>query len=76
MNTKVKFCKDCKYSAIDETTPWTLNCQNPIVNSKDAWALAYATFKGTGCETERRKTGWFVDCGQKGKLWEPKLKSA
>jgi len=66
-----KFCKDCKWSEPEESSNWNLRCKNPIVNSKDSWALAHATFHGSNCRDERER-GFFSACGMKGKLWEKK----
>lgn len=68
----VKFCKDCVHSMPEKGYEWNLRCQHPQINAKDPWALAYATFTGSNCRDERAKTSWFAQCGQKGKLWEPK----
>ena len=67
-----KFCKDCKHSEPDPQSQWTLNCKNPQVNGNDPWALAYATFRGTSCSSERSAKSWFAKCGIKGKLYDPK----
>lgn len=73
--TKVKFCKDCKWSR--ESSYGSMKCINPVLNSKDAWALAYPTFSGTDCRPEREKS-WlqFPSCGMSGKLWEIRLDSS
>ena len=69
----VVFCRDCKFSAPDQSSPWSLRCHNPEVNRHDSWALASSDQgRGTDCTTERRATGWFLICGVKGKLYEPK----
>lgn len=68
----IKTCKDCKFSKPDSTYDWELRCQNIEVNSKDAWALGSAKFKGKSAVEERRNTGFFAVCGMKGKLWEQK----
>lgn len=69
----VVFCRDCKHSEADRTSPWQLRCHNPDVNRHDSWALASSEQgRGTDCHTERRYTGWFSKCGIKGKLYEPK----
>lgn len=70
-------CKDCKWSVPEEgsRSSWSLRCVNPIVNAEDSWALAAGDGRSAGSDpqSERRKTGWFfVKCGMKGKLWEPK----
>jgi hypothetical protein len=65
------FCRDCKHSRPEERSDWNLKCHNPIVNSKDAWALSSANINGTSC-SEERKVFWFAVCGMEGKLWEPK----
>ena len=68
---KVKFCKDCKWSFPNPKSDWELRCKHPVVNSNDEWALAYPSFQGTLCRSEREVT-WFAKCGMKGKLWENK----
>jgi hypothetical protein len=70
-------CKDCKWSVPESSehrSSFNL-CTHPKVVAKDNWALA-ANFEGkpygSSCSEERRKTGFFVACGAKGKLWESK----
>lgn len=68
--TKVKYCKDCAYSAKNPDSTWELRCHNPVVNAKDAWALSNIKMNGTNCHTER-DLSWikFPKCGMSGKLW-------
>jgi len=73
--TKVKLCRECTHSIKQTHSSWKLNCQNPEVNRRDAYALAYADFTGSDCIDERRKT-WWAACGQQGKLWEQKSENA
>lgn len=66
----VKYCKDCKWSS---TLPneWNLRCVNPMVNSKDPWALSAPKISGTSCSAERQ-IRWFAECGINGNRWEAK----
>lgn len=67
------FCRDCKWSHIEEGRDWNLRCINPIINANDSWALSTTKMgRGSDAQREREKTGWFAKCGMKGKLWEPK----
>jgi hypothetical protein len=70
-------CLDCRHSKTDERSPWTHKCFHPKVVASDNWALA-CNYEGkpcgSSCVDERRRTGWFAQCGIKGKLWEPKNK--
>lgn len=66
-------CKDCKWSRPEPQSDWNLRCTHPVVNSRDAWALASGRGPGgTSARDERAKRGIFVKCGMKGKLWETK----
>ncbi len=68
-----KLCMDCKWSEIDKCSPWNSRCFNLKVVMKDYWALAHnreGQPYGTDCGDERRKR--IAQCGQKGKLWEPR----
>ena len=68
-----KFCKDCKWSSVDEHSSWALRCVNPKVNANDEYALSSGVaFRGSST-TEERKGGWFSICGKKGKQYAPKL---
>ena len=65
------FCKDCKWAIPDGSASWSLRCINPKVNSKDSWALSSREItRGTDCNRERDRHGWFAACGIKGKQWE------
>lgn len=64
-------CRDCKW-AQERDSDFELRCFNPIVNSKDAWALSSKEIHaGTHCRTERN-IKWFAACGMNGKQWEAK----
>lgn len=76
------FCRDCKWSRTEDgkAKSWSLRCVNPIVNSKDSWALSYGYTEGEGYSSfgsgcrEERELGFFQfpACGIKGKLYEPR----
>ena len=69
----VKACRDCKYSVADTNNAWELHCVHPVVNAKDAWALATARSRGTNTLHERDKDGWLLwrkPCGMRGALWQ------
>lgn len=66
----VKYCKDCKWSEVFPNE-WDQRCLNPIVNSKDSWALSAPRITGTSCRAERDKK-WFAECGMSGHRWESK----
>lgn len=66
-----KLCRDCKWSKARDDD-FELRCFNPIVNSKDSWALSSKNIHaGTHCRSER-EFRWFATCGMKGKQWEAK----
>lgn len=69
---QVKLCRDCIHGTKQTASSWKMNCQNPKVNRKDAYALAYADFVGSDTIDERRKTSWWAACGQSGKQWKAK----
>lgn len=65
-----KFCIDCKYS-FQSTHVSELRCNNPKVNSKNAWALGSDKVNyGVTCYGERDKGFFeFPACGMAGKQW-------
>jgi len=66
-------CRDCKHSAPDHNSAWSLHCTHPVVNAADPWALsASSAGRGTDCRGERERKSWFTKCGLSGKLWAPK----
>lgn len=70
-----KKCVDCLYSRPGPDSSWELRCHNPVVNSKDKWALATTVSQGTNPLYERDRGGWLFwkkPCGMHGELWEPK----
>jgi len=71
----IKFCRECKYSTLEPNSSWNLRCVNPVVNSRDPWALSATEPKGSSAREEREKT-WtlrgMAPCGMEGKLWEAK----
>ncbi len=69
--TEVKLCRNCKYSMHEPDREWYLRCVNPIVNSRDPWALSSGKTYGSSAQEERSKK-WSGKCGIKGKLWEKK----
>jgi hypothetical protein len=75
MSKEPVFCKDCKFAIPDGNASWGLRCINPRVNSEDSWALSsMSATRGTDCNTERSKRGWFAVCGIRGKQWELSVK--
>lgn len=70
-----KFCIDCKYSFIFPGSLGELKCNNPKVNSKNAWALgSEKAGYGVTCYTERDKGVLeFPACGMAGKQWTAKV---
>lgn len=65
-----KLCRDCRFAFMPDGDV-LYRCSHPRVNATSAWALsASERFAGVACPDERRKTGWFANCGMKGKLWE------
>jgi hypothetical protein len=70
-----KLCQDCKYSNPEKNSPWANVCTHPKVLMSDSWALS-RNFEGappgSSCSEQRRRSGVFVPCGIKGKLWEQK----
>jgi 5-methylcytosine-specific restriction endonuclease McrA len=67
------FCKNCKFSAPEVSHVWNLRCHNPVVNGRDAWALAGTEVSGTNCHDQREKA-WPAKCGMRGALWAAKEK--
>lgn len=72
---KVKYCVNCVYAIPERESSWNLSCTHPIVNAKDAWALASKYISGTSCRAER-ELSWYQlpACGKSGKLWEEAMK--
>ena len=67
-----KYCRDCKWSAPETNSEWTLRCHCPTVNAKDNYALASTALgRGVSCSQERDKK-WPAKCGMRGALWETK----
>ena len=65
-----KFCKDCKHSALEPRSEGNLMCTHNRVVGKSPYALAGATYRGSGCIGERALR-WPAPCGMRGRLWEP-----
>lgn len=77
MHKEPKYCKDCKWSKWskpEENYNWNLRCVNPVVNSKDSWALSATSISGTNAREQRDRRWYsFPACGMAGKLWEEKF---
>ena len=65
-------CRDCRWSSPENAYGSSLRCMNPIINSRDPWALSSTNLAGTSCKDERAKRSLLAKCGMKGKLWETK----
>ena len=71
-------CNTCKHSTPEVNFEWNNRCHHPLVIAKDSWALASNEVggkngRGVNCREERERV-WFAPCGQKGKLWEERIK--
>jgi hypothetical protein len=67
----VRFCRDCRYSRMQDETDFMLRCTHPDVNAKRAHVLAAAIETGSFAQDERAG-GWFYPCGRRGALWQAK----
>jgi hypothetical protein len=75
VDCRVRLCRDCAHSMPEPGFEWNLRCMHPVVNSRDAWALAGAKPHGSNARNERERT-WtlrgLAPCGMRGALWAPK----